>query len=408
MATRQEFQSVWQPLLTEYQERLALLLQAKQDAAEAVKLRLEQVKDALLAAEEQTLEPDRLAALGACFGESCRPLLVDPLNAHMRAAPQKGSLRAATEFRTGMGDVARRLPAMIWVSGQQLSEVVGPLARRSPERLWLRFQTKFRPFHLRAIVQRHLQQEELRRAHLDGEFQLLLARASLHLAGPWHLVRQRGLDFFEDGAAAPGKVSRPRERWLHRRDKLLKTATKLGERYDRWRQGAPARLAAAMLVRPPKSRRERSERNEELLAGYFAYWSRQQRAVEDVLSLELVLARLVVRVTEIGERTLQSLDFEHRTLLEELDAVIGWLRSCQETGQAGEWPPQKAELVAADARITQFNKQISDIARDELPAHVEADQSQASLAGLARALAAARAGGDLPARPEGQPGPGHR
>jgi hypothetical protein len=369
----------WQPFLNGFAGHLAAYHKELSLTWQEVRGQLDAMEPLLAQAGKYDLEPDRLLSLRACFIDPAEKLLFEPVREQRRQAPQRRTLTALTDLRASLEDTVRRVPSAVWVTGGDLAEHVvadsgGGLLHR-----WVGLSRKLLPMELRRLIEWQVEQDELNRARLDGEFHLLLVQASLHLVGPWHVFRQRSLDLFDDAQEAPAKVERIRRRWLRRKQRLLSNGDELFERYRRWFADAPERMVVTILSSRRKPRPAGG--GVEILAEYFDYWSRQQRAVGAVLDLEVALAQLASQVIESGNEILHSLDEEHEALLVELDTVLAWLRRRQEEGNSDEWPTTQAELLSAEARANQFVKEVSGKARTQLPEAIEATNPKGALPG---------------------------
>lgn len=371
----------WPVLLREYRNQLAQYGRAIRAAWEGLHAQLQALDGVSTEIPRDPLAVDRLESLHQCFGQAAAPLLVDPVRTWSRAVPQQTVLAALTGMRTFLDDVLRHSPETVAVSDRELAETLGPLVARGWRRLRLRRSSRPRPLAFRAAAASHLEREELARAALDGEFQLLLSQASLHLVGLWHVVRQWSLDFSKDAGEARARADRARNRWLRRKALLERQAERLLERYERWLDGGAARLAESLLARPSPKAGRTARGRQEVLVRYYAYWSRQQRAIQAVLDLEVTLARLAERALARLEAALDSLDAEHSALLAELDSVLEWLRQCRGDGCGKDWPSEQAQLLSADARVTQLARDLEEFARDELPESIETIDPKRALPG---------------------------
>ncbi len=360
---------VWRSFLDEYRERLAVYSKELALSWRDLRSLLDTLEEELVNGTRRDLEPDSLASLRGCFTNEGESLLFGPVRKRVQYATQQRSLHALTDLRTSLDDIVRQLPVKVFLSGREMAEQLTGAPGGGLRRRWLFFSRKPRPLAVRRIVAERLRRDERLRANLDGEFQLLLAQASLHLIGPWHVFRQRSLDLFEDGQEALGRADQSRRRWLKKKRKLLRTGERLLQRYEKWLAAAPGRLVEAILSRPGS--KPAVEKIAPLLAEHYSYWSRQQRAVHAVLDLEVSLARLAVTVTEGAERALDALDEEHEALLGELDTTLEWLRRRRDRGTGEAWPAEQTKLLSAEARATQLVNEFAEVARRALPEAVE-------------------------------------
>ncbi len=376
--------AAWRHFRQDYGKRLENFHRELTEAWRDLEEALDQAGAAFEAAVERKFEPEQISSLRLCFAETAETLLPAPVSSRTRIRPQLRALNALSDLQEGLEDLIRRLPPSAVVSPAQLAEVLGPEARRSLRRRFAGWFRKHKPLQLRRVVAALVRAENLRRARLDGEFQLLLARASLHQLGPWHAYRQRSLLFLEDPGEEPLDVGRLHQRWLHRRRRYADRAARLLDSYARWRQSAPQRLVRRLLAAPRLSRRARPEKAAVKLQNYFSFWSRQQRAVQALGSLEVELARVATRAVAAAEELLASLDQEHENLTRELAAVLTALESRPDSDSAVKLPPPQAEMLSAEARWERFARQVGLAAKAELPVTIEAIEPRHGLPGWRR------------------------
>mgnify|MGYP005837819373 CR=1 FL=1 len=371
----------WPLLLREYGNQLAQYGRAIRAAWVALHAQLQALERVSAEMLRDPLSVDSLESLHRCFRQAAAPLLADPVRAWSRAVPQQTVLAALTGMRTFLDDVLRQSPETLAASDRELAETLGPLLARGWWRLRVRRSNRPKALAFRAAAAAHLEREELARAALDGEFQLLLSRASLHLVGAWHIFRQWSLDFSEDATEAHARADRARIRWLRWKAMLERQAGRLIERYELWLDGGAPGLAESLLARPSPKAGRTARARQETLVRYYTYWSRQQRAVQAVLDLEVTLARLAERAVARSEAALDSLDEEHSALLAELDSALEWLRRCHEEGCGKDWPSEQAPLLSADARVAQLARDLEELTRDELPESIETIDPKRALPG---------------------------
>lgn len=378
------FANAWHEFRQEYGKRLERFRNELTETWEDLRGTLDQAEKTFDAFIERKLEPERIGSLRLCFSETAETLLLGPVPSRPKIGPQLRALNALADLSEGVDDLIQRLPASIVISGGELSEVLGPEAGNDLRRRLSRLLRRKEPLRLARVMADLAQAEDERRARLDGEFQLLLAQASLHRFGPWHAFRQRSLLFLEDPTEEPLDVKRIQQRWVRRRRKLVSKAGRLLERYARWCEAAPPRVARGLLAAPSPKPRKQSEKTGIRLQNYFSFWSRQQRAVQAVANLEVELARAATRAVSAGEEVLAALDREHKDLLGELTAVVGALESRPDSELAVDLPPPQAEMLSAEARLERYGREIGLAARAELPLTIEAIEPRRVLPGWRR------------------------
>jgi len=318
------------------------------------------------------LHASKLESIRTLYGGTGRELLGNPIAARLRSKPQLQALTAIGDLGNSLENVVLALPRTVLASGEILARVLGRRAGNAFRQRWMRRQTGLKPLALRQIVATQFQEETLRRAELDGEFQLLLARTSLHLLTPWQVARRRALRYLEDPSEEPGEIGRHRAAWIGRSGKLEKQAGRLLARYEKWRDAAPSRLARQLASGRTMLGADRLERMAVQHQEYLSYWFRQQNAVQNILELETKLRRLAEEVVTLAGETLDSVEAEHASLIEELQQAIEHLERIEASGEPGEAPPPRTRMLAARARIERLTREATLRSSDELPEETEA------------------------------------
>lgn len=321
--------------------------------------------------QDRVPEPDRIDSLRQCFGDAASALLLHPLHARLKNRPLQRALAAMADLETSLDDLVRRLPADVEMSLGDLERVVGGEETAN----WVQWQARLRRTRrrlpLRQLVRDQLRGETARRSRLDGEFQLLCAQASLHMLGPWHSYRQSVLDWLEYPAGEAGNPHKHRDRWQRISRRYARRATRLLARYSTWRREAPGNIVEDLL-RDPEPRPARDAEGEAArLTGYAAYWSRQQRAIDGVLGLEIQLARALNQSIERLDAAAAAVDQEHADLNAELAAVIEWLEAHRDSELVAEFPSAQARLQSAETRLDDLVREIQGLAQSALPAAIE-------------------------------------
>lgn len=338
------------------------------------------VTTAPLAPASAELQPS-VESLERLFDEDGKRLLFDPLSAYKKRKPYERALSAIQTHAAALDDLVRQLPVAISIPGRELAAMAGQEHGAPWRARWLRWQRSARVIPLRAIVADCVERRALRRATLDGAFQLALAQSCLHLAGGWQLCRRQVLTSLADEVDSKPSLERQRERWLGEARHRESRAAALLERYRAWADSAPAELARAVLWASAESssraRRRRGERQQR----YFSFWARQQRAVDDVLDLESQLCALAGESTQQTLKSLESLRSEHHEVLEELNSVVEWLQAGVDRETADSFPKPAARLVSAEERVSEWSRSIAAAAGVRLPTAIEGIEPRRSLPG---------------------------
>lgn len=334
---------------------------------------------------ERLTEPDTATLRGAdtgsiekLFHDLAARLLAEPVSVCLRRRPLFTVLSAIRAYESGLDGVVQRLPVSVSVSGREIADQLGAGSGAGWRKYWLQWQRSSRELPLRAAVAGHLQRHILRRGPLDGAFQLALARACLHLLDPWQVLREEALKALS-GARGPRLPESEHRRWAERSEEQARRMARLVEAYQRWADSAAGRLATALLrsrAEPSRRTRERRfERQQRLLS----YWSRQQRAVQAVLELELALAALGADACRENGIVLASVQREYEQLCHESNLVLGWLETW-ELGKA-EFPPPQVRLISAEEYAKDWEQRVLGHSRNRLPAHLEVVQPRRALPG---------------------------
>ena len=375
MSEAEAIAGLWKALREDYQFRLDRFLGEVNGAWSDISATIAQVREAFRGIGSPAWPAGKIESLEALFADPAEELLIKPLRERLRTKPQLRVLHALDDLASSVEATARRLPAAAPVTKRELAETLGADAGAFT-RWRITWSRNPREVALRGLVTEHFEKEALARARLDGRFQLLLSRISLELFEPWRLVRQRGLRSLESPGEPQSDLDRRRDAWCRRMEKLSADATRLLGRYRTHGGAASRRLARALGGRRGATRRTAHERTAKKLAACFDYWSRQQRAIQTILELNVDLVTLARRSAEAARSTLSSLEKEHEDVLGELGGVISGLES-----GAGEFPPAVARLVSAEDRVGGWVREMSSLGRNQLPATAEAVNPKLPLPG---------------------------
>ncbi len=366
----------WIPLREETDSRNRRLVAEVTNAWSLVQSITELLRERLLAPHAAEMPPANLESLEKLFGGLARSLLFEPLSLYRKRRPLSGVVSAIEEYEAGLNGVVQRLPAALAISGRELLSLPGAETGAGWRKHWFRWQRFTRVAPVRAVVSGHLQRHVLLRGRIDGAVQLTLAQSCLHLLGPWQMHREHMLRVLS-GTGGPSSLDAERRRWAVETAELSRRMTPLLEAYGRWAGSAADRLTAAVLRSlsepSPRTREKWSEDQRRRLS----YWSRQQRAVQAVIELEMALAELGADMTRECESTLESIQNEHGQLRRELDLIIERLDtwSLAET----EFPPPQVRLVSAEEHARAWARQVLSHAGARLPAAVEVVDPRYSL-----------------------------
>ncbi|MBM3748772.1 MAG: hypothetical protein FJW34_23605, partial [Acidobacteria bacterium] len=316
--------------------------------------------------------PGTIEALEQLFDESGRRWLLEPVERCLRIKPLQRILSAIQDYETALENLARRLPAAAKVSGRELVALLEPARGAGWRRYWRRWQSSPRSVPLRSVVSGHLERRNLARAPLDGAFQLVVAQACLGLLEPWDIVQHERLGVWSGAPPEGFSRERQRQRWERDRARQAVRAAELLAGYRHWTEAAAEAAAGAALGRssgpPERASRTVAARRQR----HRSYWSRQQRAVQSLLNLEVALLTVSCEATRASRASLDSLALEHEELLRELDAVVAWLEEASAEEGAKAVPPSQAHLLSTEERLTGWLRHMAAQARARLPATVEA------------------------------------
>ncbi|MGA2327174.1 MAG: ATP-binding protein [Bryobacteraceae bacterium] len=331
---------------------------------------------------KESVEPEpSVESLQRLFDEDGKRLLVDPLSAYKKRKPYERALSAIQNHAAALDDLVRQLPVSVSIPGSELAGLAGPEHGASWRARWLRWQRSARAIPLRTIVADHLERRTLRRAKLDGAFQLTLAQSCLHLADGWQICRRQVLTSLADPVDSNAALERQRERWLAEVRRRESRAAALLEEYRAWADSASAELARAVLWASAESSSRVRRRRAERYQRYLSFWARQQRTVDDMLDLELQLSALARESTQQTLKSLGSLRSEHDELLTELDSVIAWLQAGVDRETPDSFPKPVARLVSAEERVSEWSRSMAASAAVRLPTAIEGIEPRRSLPG---------------------------
>ena len=358
----------WTTLREEIELRSRNLASEMADAWSHVQALGAMLRERMDSLEAWTPRAPSLDSLETLFAPLAAQLLFEPVAIFKKKRPLLSVVTAIREYEAGLDGVVQRLPVSCDYSPRDLPGLAG--AQGSAWNRWRSMARRnvSRAMPLRAAASGHLQKHLLQRGKLDGAFQLAIAKACLHLLGPWQMHREHGLTILS-GARAPAAVESERQRWVAQAEQQAQTMRRILEAYAAWAGSAAARVTAALVRSPSEPSRQSRERRSEVAGRRMGHWARQQRAVQAVLDLEISLAELGMETTRDCRGSLDSIHFEHEQLLSELGLAIEWLEGWS-LGRS-DFPPPQVRLMSAEERAREWARRVLHTARSRLPATVE-------------------------------------
>jgi hypothetical protein len=326
--------------------------------------------------------PPNLAALGILLGEDADAFLKEPLSAHLRARPAQRALSALQDYDNGLEDIVRPLPKRTIVTPAGLGSLTGERANSWAHKQWLRWRKRNLLLPARDLLWHEILKVRLTRCETDGEFQLVLARASVHLPGLWSIWSRHRLTQMISGDEGGPALRNDLRSWANTAGQLIDQGDRALVRCRAETAGAHARLPRALLRSTIFGLRRSWRKSLEKRQSCLEFWARQQRAVLTLLDLK---TSLLEQARRSRDETVQSLDLlqnEHRALRLELDAAIEWLDEQGEPGTAGAFPATQASLSPASDRAANWEAALTAQARGSLPESCELAEPRSSLPGI--------------------------
>ena len=314
---------------------------------------------------------DSLASFERLFGEVEQRFLAGPAEGFEQAGPIARTLSAMERHQSEMKDVARGLPEEIVLPGAELIDLLGADLPGGWRRAWVKRQVSPRPLPLRAIVLSHAWGQVDRRASLDGAFELVLARAGLHLVAAWQLYRRHQLAELAEARRDETSLAAEREWWLRTATLLSARAERLVEAYQRWSRASTAGLGAAVVRRAPALSGHRQQGIAARWQSAFSRWHRQQRAVRAVIDLERQMSTVARDAVQATRQALASLRAEHDGVIAEMEGALAWLEAGAEDHHGEGFPPPQAGLLTVEQRARGWSDRIASGIPARVPAFVE-------------------------------------
>lgn len=330
------------------------------------------LRDQLDSIAPDRAEPAAIASFDSLFHNMADQLFCGPLVTFESLRPMGRTLSAIEQHRMEMNDLARRLPRIISISGADLAEMVGSDLRSRWWRAWLKRRRSSQPLRLRKIVLTNLWVEIARRARIDEGFQLVLARAGLHLVAAWQLYRRQQLVVLASGSRDGAALDEERKWWLRIATALAGQIESLVHSYGRWAEAAPARLGRAVLWRSPRLTDRQQSKDVERWEHNFTQWHRQDRGVCAAIDLDRELVMLARETIQATRHALDSVRVEHSEVGREMERAIAWLEARLEQHNQEPFPPPKANLFPAEQRTRDWIDRVVFRVQQDVPGDVEA------------------------------------
>lgn len=381
-ATPEQTLESWRAYRSEYLRYHQELLQRYTECWKTLETLLEKSAELYRTLKPEDSPSSSLESLERLWREQTRDLLLVPTEQIQKARPVLQAVSAVQDFDRQMEELARRSPQSVEITNHVLVSMAGPPADRSL-RARLRELRSGRKIQLplRQLMQSHWALESQERLLADGDLQVTLAQAVIHLLVPWEAWRRQTLSAVTWSRPETETFASEREWWRRRANEIARGARQALESCEVIMLRAPGELSRSLVrARPGKPgllRSARQHRSEAL-----RYWARQQRAVDSLIHLELEMVDLASAATDEIRRSLQWLLEENTVLYQELHSVIEWLRATTSRGdgeQLAAFPAPGANLVSAEDRTSDLYRRIQEQAVAHLPSTIELAQPSSSL-----------------------------
>lgn len=363
--------AIWKEFRAECQEANVRLVAEIESAARDLRSLIGRLGKQVTSTPTNDIQPGKAASLERLFGEMERDLFESPVGAFERLGSIERTLSAMERHRLELDNFVRRLPFSVLVSGPELLEAVGDDARGIWRKTWLRWRKAPRRVKLQSIVRANLQEQLGRRTGIDANFELLLARAGLHLVAAWQAYRRSQLAILAGGDRDRSSLAAEWKWWARTAKSLDRRLDRAVRSYRYWAGAFPGRLGAAVLRGKP----ELSLRRQSVIADRWevslGQCHRQGRALRAVIALERGLSTVAHEAIQATRQSLESLGLEHEDVARELDQAIGWLGNYQPQNSSETLPVPKAVLLPAEHRARDWLDRISSCCRMSIPAVAE-------------------------------------
>jgi hypothetical protein len=370
----------WQGFFEAFQGRQRRLLNEVTSAWGDMSALLHFAREAFIAWPARASHAESFEVVSDQVRQAGRDLLDAPLDQYQRRRPVRRVLSAIEDCGSAVEELVRHLPHSLPYSGNSFLDSVGISRDPSWTDSLISWRSLGRDLPLRGLVKDHLHREAWRRSRLDDSFLRLLMRACLELREPWHIYRSQILRTFAGVEFEPHGMAAEWNLWQQRTGDIDREGTRLLDRYERWVDNVPSRLAQAIQRASWRSGSERSwsskvyewrsQRN-------LSRWSEEQRAVTAVLDLELGLRRLGSEAAQITARSLSSLRLEHADLKRTLAGMLSQLNAW--SASALELDPRElvarladTRLLSLDERVDRWSEELSQAGSTCLPERLKA------------------------------------
>ncbi len=310
-------------------------------------------------------------------------LLLDPVAQFYKTNPLQRIIAAVQDYDTAVEDLIRRLPRSITATNADLLEMAGGQASRSWRGRLRRWRKKRKvELRLRDIMRDRVVHQSLNRLLADGNVQLVMARAAVHIVAPWQAWRRQTLSALVWTRPETKAFEAERAWWLRTAAELKARAGPALAACRTLAAQHPLELSQTLLRAPAKPNPKFLRKAIDRRRGCVSYWVRQQRSVQSLLHLETELLNVSSDATEEIKRSLESLGEEHAALLAELRSVIAWLRTPAAERRLEFFPPPQAGLASSEDRTRDFTRRVEERGRLRLPSTLELVEPRSALPAL--------------------------
>ncbi len=318
-----------------------------------------------------SLEPGEpsLSALGQVLEHGAAPMLSEVLQSLERLRPGERLLEALQAAREGIDAVCLALPEVADLSGLE------PPGGTRGVLLWRRpygaVRRRGKQYPVRDVLRRHLLEETLARAGLDGEALLWCAQSIAALLTPWQLLRDQMLRAWIGLPSEAAGLDRARQEWRRQRERRQAAGQTITQRYSLWLERFDQRLMARLARSPGRPSPKRVAVLADRWQKNFGFWSRQLRAVRIFWDLERRLVETWRQSAALAGEALEWVEREHLDLLEETSEVIRWLEQAAALPEDREFPQPRAYVASAETRTARWAQLLEDLFNERLPETIE-------------------------------------
>jgi hypothetical protein len=288
----------------------------------------------------------------------------EPVDAYLRRRPMERALGALQQFRRDFDNAVRGLPVELQVSSSKLASVClpdGPAWKQLAGSL----RRRGRAVLLRARADGALKLAQQARTELDGRFQQLMAKASLHLVMPVHAAQEYTAFVWNPDLGSEPPLRADREWWIQEAARIESSAAALIEEYRKWAAGILPRVGSRALTGGLDWRISPDDADEAWQES-FAFWAGQARSVERMLGVSRELAALNPKLIDETRQTVRFAEEEHAAVSRELDRALAWLEAWK-PGETAPFPLAEAALIPAAQRTETWTARLTARIRAALP-----------------------------------------